>query len=130
MPGLDVGEPGELHRRVDGLRAGTGEEDACVGDRREFGDALGERVGRPVGERIEARVGRDRADLTADGVGDLRAAMPDLAVPEARHGIDHLVAVDIPQQRALASGDGDELLAGRLREGVEEGAWHGSQSCT
>ena len=115
---------GELHRRVDGLRARSGEEDASVGNRRQRGDPLGERVRWRVRERVEARVGLDRRDLGGYGIGDLGSAMADLAVPEARHCVDELVAVGIPQQRTIASCNGDEPLSSRLRERVEESTGH------
>ncbi len=53
-----------------------------------------------------------------------RAAVADLAVPEARHGVDQLVAVGVPQQRPFATGDRDEALSRRLGERMEEGTGH------
>ena len=61
-----------------------------------------------------------------DRVGDLRPAVADVAVPQAGHGVDQLVAVAVPQQRALAAGDGDEPLAGGLGERMQEGVGHPS----
>ena len=128
MAGLHVGESGELHRRVDRLGAGTGVEDAGLGDRGERGDPLGKCVGRSVRERVEARVRLDRADLSGDRLADLTSSVADLAVPETRHGIDQLVAIGVPQQRSLAAGDRDETLAGGFGERMEEGTGHGSHS--
>ena len=63
------------------------------------------------------------ADLVRDRVGDLTPAVPDGAVPQARHRVDVLVAVAVPQHGSLAPHDRDELLAGRLGERMEEGRW-------
>ncbi len=50
------------------------------------------------------------ADLVRDRVGDLAPAVSDRAVPQARHRVDVLVAVGVPQRGSLAPRDRDELL--------------------
>ena len=93
---------------------------------RERHDAFRELLGRGVRERVEAGVRLDRAHLLGDGVGDLRPAVADVAVPQARHGVDQLVAVAVPQQRALAAGDRDEIPPCRLGERMQKGVGHPS----
>ena len=86
---------------------------------------VGQLFCRFVGERIEAAVGSQLAGLTADGLGHLGATVADGAVPQAGHAIDQLVAVGVPQQRALAAHDAHERLAGGLGERMQEGGRHG-----
>ena len=87
-------------------------------------------VGGLVGERIEARVRGERAQLLGDGVGDLGATVTDLAVPQAGHPVDELVPVGVPQQGALPTHDADELAAGRLGVRVEEGGCVAAHAAT
>ena len=114
LAGLHVGDAGQLHHRVDGLGARVGEEHAGVGRRADLAQLFRQRLGRLVGERVEGRVGRERADLGGDGVGHLGAAVADRVVPQAGHAVDQLAAVLVPHQGALAALDADEALAGGL----------------
>ena len=82
------------------------------------------RLGRLVGERVERRVGAERADLGRDGVGHLGAAVTDRVVPQAGHAIDQLAAVLVPHQRPFPALDADEALSRGLGVGVEERCGH------
>ena len=85
---------------------------------------LRQRLRRLVGERVERRVGAERAHLRGDGVGHLRATVADRVVPQAGHAIDELAAVLVPHQGAFAAFDADEALAGGLGVWVEERCRH------
>ena len=96
------------------------------GDGRERGDAFGERSAGALVNGSKHEYDSIVRICVGDGVGDLAPAVADVAVPEAGHRVDQLVAVAVPQQRALAAGDGDEPLAGRLGERMQEGVGHPS----
>ena len=130
VAGQPVGQPGQLHAGVDGFRPGVAEEHAGVGDRAEVRHPRGQFVGRPVRERIEARVGGERAQLRGHRIGDLDASVADGAVPEAGHRVHVLVPVGVPHQRALAADDRHERLAGGLGERVQEPGERGGHAGT
>ena len=124
LAGEGVGEAGELERRVDGLRPRPAEEHTRRRNRGQLDQALGELVGRGIGEWLEARVGLDRLDLGGNGVGDLPTTVADVAVPQARHGVDQLGTVRRPEQGTLAAHDRDERRSGRLGKGMKKAVDH------
>ena len=85
-------------------------------------------VGGLVGERVEARVRLQGPELIGDSVGDLGAPVAGGAVPEAGHRVHVLGAVGVVHDRPLPTHDGDEALAGRLGEGMEEAGEGGARS--
>ncbi len=124
LSGLHVGEPREFHRRIDCLGAARAEEHAVALHRRERVQLVGELVGDVGGERVEVVVRLERRHLCGDRVGHLFAAVPDVAVPEARHAVDVFLARVVVKPGALAAHHRDELRARRLGEGVQVGARH------
>jgi hypothetical protein len=50
--------------------------------------------------------------------------MTSSAIPEARHAVDELASLAVPQESALATGDRDERLPGGLGEWVQKPSWH------
>ena len=114
--------PDDLGRRVDRLAAARAEEDRGVGDRRQLGHALGEAEGRLVRVVAEDVVRRERPELLADGVGDLRAPVADVREPQAGGRVEVLAPVGVPDAAALAA-DEHELVPVDLPhrgEGVPE----------
>ncbi len=83
----------DLHGRVDRVAATAGEEDLRVLHRREGGEPIGEVERGPRRQVAEVRVRRDARHLLHDRVGDLAPPVPDVAVPQARRGVEELAAV-------------------------------------
>ena len=114
--------PDDLGRRVDRLAATRAEEDRGVGDRRQLGHALGEADGRLVRVVAEDVVRRERPELIADGVGDLRAPVADVREPQAGGRVELLAPVGVPDAAPFAA-DEHELVPVDLShrgEGVPE----------
>jgi hypothetical protein len=115
-------EAGELRRRVDRVAAAAGEEDLRVVHRRAGGEEVGDLERRRGGDVAEDRVRLEPRHLLGDGVDDLAAAVADVAVPEARGGVEVAVAVLVVDPHSLAAVD-DELVAadgGHVRERMPE----------
>ncbi len=124
VAGKVVGEASELDRRVDRLGARSAEKDPGRRDRRQFCQTGRQLLGRRIRERLETGVGLEGLDLGGDGLGDVATTVPDVAVPEAGHGVDQLGAVGRPEQGALAPHDGHERRARRLGEGMQKAVDH------
>ncbi len=117
--------PDDLGGGVDGLAAAGAEEDGGVLDRGEVGDPLCEVECRAVRVVAEDVVRRQRAELLGDGVGDLDAAMADVAEPETGRRVEVLVPVGVPDPAPLAAGE-DELVPVDLshrRKRMPETGW-------
>ena len=102
------------------LAAARAEEDRWVGDRRQLGHALGEADGRLVRVVAEDVVRRERPELIADGVGDLRAPVADVREPEPGGRVEVLASVGVPGPGTLALGEDDGLLVVIGDAGKEE----------
>ena len=95
---------GELDRRLHGLRAARGEEDAIQVARRQRRDPSGEldrprvRVA-PDGEEVELR------DLARRGVAELRPAVAGVDAEEGREAVQIAVALLVPDVGPLAADD-------------------------
>ena len=108
---LVIGER-DLHRGVDRLRPRVGEEDAVQVARRQLRDARRElellRMRRAVNGAHEVEL----AQLRADRVGDLLAAVAGGDAEQARRRVDDLVAAVVPVVHAFGAHD-------HLRIGLE-----------
>src|SRR5262249_53046872 len=93
----------ELGRGIDRTRAAAREEDDAVLDRCERGHALGEREGGPVREVAEAAAGRELPDLRGRGLGQLGAAVADVAVPERARRVEVALVRGVEEPGALAA---------------------------
>jgi hypothetical protein len=103
-------EPHELDRRLDALGAAVREEDMVEPGRRELGELRGEADRRFVGEVPERRVELECAHLLGGDVRELRAPVPDGALPEPARAVDVLLSLVVPEQRALPARPDDRLL--------------------
>ena len=115
----DVGDSGDLHGRVDGFGTGSAQEHPGVLDRSQPGDPCRELLRPLVGERVEARVLLEFGHLPRYGLGDLATTVSDVAIPEAGHGVDVVVAVDIGHRRTGPGDQGDEVIASGSGEGMQ-----------
>ena len=104
-------EAGELRRCVDRVAAAAREEDLRVLERRTLGDRLGQLERGRRGGVAEDRPSLELLDLPRDGIGDLGAAVPDVAVPEACRAVEIAVAVLVVEPDALAAGDHQLVVA-------------------
>ena len=87
-------------------------------------------AGEPVGQLERGRrcgIAEDRPrlelpHLRGHGVGDLGAAVPDVAVPEARRAVEVAIAFLVPEPDALAAADHELVAAdgGHVRERMPE----------
>ena len=112
----------DLRGGVDRLGAARAEEDGRVGHRHERRDPLGQVERRPVRVVAEDVVRGERAELGADRVGDLSAAVAHVREPEPGGRVEVLRAVLVPDPDALAAGE-HELVPVHLahrREGMPE----------
>src|SRR5439155_10907731 len=97
--------------------AARGEEDGVHVVEGDLHEAVGERDGRDVGRADVAGEVRELLHLGRGGVGELRAPVPDVDVPEPREPVDVLVAPDVPDRRP-APADVDHWL--RVLRGMVE----------
>ena len=97
--------PDQFDVGVVGVRARIAEEDLAHIIGRETNDAVREanRLFRP--HREEAVVVGQILNLLGDGLGDLLPPPSDVDAPEARHGVDVFLAIDVGERDALARHD-------------------------
>ena len=104
----------ELERRVDGLRAAGGEEDAVEVAGGELGDARGEldrlRV-RVVPVRVEAEL----LGLVGAGLGDVAAAVADVHAEQGGEPVEVALAVLVVDVAPVAADDDRDLVVARSR---------------
>ena len=103
LSGRVPGEPDELQRGLDSLRAAVGEEDVVEPGRRKLREPGGEPDRRLVGEVPERGIELELRHLLGGDAPELLPAMADGALPEAARAIDVLLAVDVPEQCSLAA---------------------------
>ena len=114
VPGELVVLPGELERRLDGLRAAAGEEHAVEVARGELGDPSGQldRARVCVGPvRVEAEL----LGLVGAGLGDVGAAVADVDAEQGRQAVEVALAVLVVDVAALTARDDRDVrvLIGR-----------------
>src|SRR5215207_7722346 len=95
----------ELRSHVDRIAPARRQEDLRAGERRDRREPLAQLERRRRGVLLKGRVRLDPGHLLEDGLGDLAAPVADVAVPQARRGVEQPVAVRIPDERALAAHD-------------------------
>jgi len=95
--------PRDLRGRVDRLATARSEEDRGVLDGREVGESRRELERRRVRVVAEDVVRGEGPQLLGNGIGDLRAAVPDVDEPEPCRRVDVLVPVDVPDAAAFAT---------------------------
>ena len=110
--------PHHAHHGVVAFRAGAGEEDVLELRRRHLGEQLGQLDGGRRGRLEEAVVEGQRAQLLRRGIDQCLLAVADVDAPQARHRVEDLLAVAVPQIDVLAPGDDARALA---RECLEVG---------
>jgi hypothetical protein len=116
----EVHLPGDLPRRLDGLRAAAGEERAAQA--RQLPQALGERERRRVRDAPVRRERQGRELLRRDGRDALAVRVAELGAEEARERVDVAPARRVEDVRALAAVEDDRLGAAVAREVQEERA--------
>ena len=121
---LHLGKSGEFHGRVHGLRTTRAQEHSVAWHRRERVQLVGELVGYRSGERIEIVVRLERADLGSNRFGHVFATVADIAVPQAGHAIDVLLARIVIQTCAHTTHHGDELGTRGFSESMQISGLH------
>ena len=114
---------GELGGGVHRVRAAArGEEHLGARHRGQRRDPAGQVQRWLVGVVLEHLVGGELAHLRGRGVGQLGAAMPDVAVPEAGQGVQVRAALGVDDVRALTADDRDGMAgqAGHVGERIPE----------
>ena len=102
--------------RVVAFRSGTGEEHVLE-LRRRYLRQLGRQLrGRHVGRAKEAVIEGQRLHLFVHGLRDRRAAIAHIHAPQARHAVDDLLALAIPQVDAVAAHHHPGALACQVLE--------------
>ena len=110
----------ELRRGIDRLAAACRQEHSRVVHRRQLGQPAGELKRGLVGEVTERRVRLETPHLRAHRVGDLRAPVANIRVPQARARIQIAPAIAIKDPNILATLHHKLRVANRrhVREGV------------
>jgi len=121
VPGLDMGQAREFHRRIYRLRAAAAEKNPGIGHRANRHEFCGEFFDGRAGERIKSRISLERRDLFGDGVGDFLSTMADRAVPKTRHSVHELVSIVIPNESTLTAHEFDEGVLRRFGERMQKG---------
>ena len=101
----DVDEPRQLRRRLDRVAAPARQEHLRARLRRQPRKPIGQlerRAVRDVAEEVEAL---ERPQLGRDRVRDLRPAVADVRVPEARRAVEIPPPLLVPDEDALAPGE-------------------------
>ena len=104
----------QLRRGVDRVAAAAGEEDARAVDGRERGEPVGQLARGLVVERAERAVGGELAHLRGGRVGELRAAVADVDVPQAGGAVEISPALLIGHMDAVAADERELGRAGRV----------------
>ena len=99
----------KFHCSINRLRTTSAKKHTRLGKRRDGLQLGSELVGFLIGERVERRICLERGYLGGDGLCDFGATMANLAVPQAANCVDVLAAIGIPQQRAFAPNNADEI---------------------
>ena len=94
-PHLRPVAPHELDGGIDRIGAAAGEEDLGIGHGCEGRQTLRQIEGRASRQVAERGVRRQRRHLLGNGVGDARASVADVAVPQSRRGIEVAAAAHI-----------------------------------
>ena len=117
---------GQLGGGVDGVGAARAEEDRGALHRGQGRQPVGQLEGRRRREGAEVRVGGQGRELASRGVGDLRPAVADVAVPEARGGVEVAAPVGVLDPRP-GTPDQDQLVVldlAHVGEGVPVAGRH------
>jgi hypothetical protein len=116
---------GKLPRRLDGLGAAGGEEDAIAVARGESGQPVGQLHGHRMGVAPYREVGQG-GGLSGRGLGQLGAAVADLAGEQPGQPVEVALAVLVVDVDALSSHDDRNLIgvrhAGEVHPQVAMGA--------
>src|SRR5699024_3737744 len=94
----------QLCGRVDGLASPAGQNHLRVGHGSMCGQTLAQLHGGRVGEVTVDGVGVQGPDLAVDRIGDLGAAVPDVAVPKAGRTVQEAVAGIVPEPHTFGAG--------------------------
>ena len=116
---LHLSKSGKFHGRVYGLRTTRAQKHSVARHRRERVQLVGEFVGYGSGEWVEIVVRLERADLCSNCFGHVFATMTDIAVPQAGHAVDVLLARVVIQTCAHTTHHGDELGTRGFGEGMQ-----------